>query len=141
MMQSFGGIQRCNTLKMDYAPSTRGKTSRELRDQFFPKNIEYIAREKLLALKQTGSIREYVRQFSALMLDIMGMSKKDNIFVFINGLQSWTKTKIYEKKVQDLATAIASAERLLDFGSEASFPRKTTQTPNTRGKAYKPPSH
>ena len=61
---------------------------RELRDQFFPENVEYIARKKLLALKQTGSIREYVRQFSTLMLDIRGMSEKDKTFLFINGLQS-----------------------------------------------------
>ena len=55
------------------------------------------------------------------MLDIMGTSEKDKVFFFINGLQPWAKTKIHEKKVQDLATAIASAERLLDFGNKASF--------------------
>ena len=71
---------------------------RELRDQFFPENVEYIAREKLIALKQTRSIGEYVRQFSTLMLDIRGTLEKDKIFLFINGLQPWGKTKIYEKK-------------------------------------------
>ena len=114
---------------------------RELRDQFFPENIEYIAREKLTALKQIGSIREYVKKFSTLMLDIMGTLEKDKVFLFINELQPWAKTKIYEKKVQDLATAIASAERLLDFENEVSFQRKTTQTPNTGGKGYKLPCH
>ena len=48
---------------------------------------------------------------------------------------------IYEKNVRDLATAIVSAERLLDFGNEASFQRKTTRAPNTGGKTYKPPGH
>ena len=56
-----------------------------------------------------------------MMLDIKGTSKKDKVFLFINGLKPWAKTKIHEKKVQGLATAIASAERLLDFGNEASF--------------------
>ena len=105
---------------------SREDFKRELRDQFFPENVEYIAREKLIALKQTGSIREYVRQFSTLMLDISDTSKKDKVFLFINGLKSWAKTKIYKKKVQDLATSIASAERLLDFGSGASFQENTT---------------
>ena len=114
---------------------------REFRDQFSPENVEHIAMEKLITLKQTGSIRDYVRQFSTLMLDIRGTSKKDNVFFFINGLQSWAKTKIHEKKVQDLATAIVSTERLLDFGNEASFQRRTTQAPNTGGKTYRPPSH
>ena len=55
------------------------------------------------------------------MLDIRGTSEKDRVFLFINELQPWAKTKIYEKNVQDLATTIASTERLLNFGSEASF--------------------
>ena len=114
---------------------------RELRDQFFPQNIEHLAMEKLIALKQTGSIRDYVRQFSTLMLDIRGTSEKDKVFFFINGLQLWAKTKIHKKKVQDLATAIASAERLLDYGNEAGYQRRTTLAPNTRGKTYKPPGH
>ena len=45
---------------------------RELRDQVFPANVEYIARKKLIALRKTGSITDYVRQFSTLMLDIRG---------------------------------------------------------------------
>ena len=57
------------------------------------------------------------------------------------GYNRGPKQKIHEKKVQDLATAIASAERLQDFGNEASFQRKTTQAPNTGGKTYRLPSH
>lgn len=71
---------------------------RELRYQFFAENIEYIAMEKLLALTQTSSIREYVRLFSALMLDIRGMLEKDKIFLFINALQQWAKTKNIREK-------------------------------------------
>ena len=118
---------------------------RELRDQFFPENVEHMAMEKLITLKQTGSIRDYLRQFSTLMLDIRGTSEKYKVFFFINGLQpwakTWVKTKIHEKKVQDLATAIASVERLLDFGNEASFQRRTTQAPNTGRKTYRTPGH
>ncbi|XP_022927092.1 uncharacterized protein LOC111434028 [Cucurbita moschata] len=113
---------------------------RELRDQFLPENVEHLAMEKLIALKQTRSIKDYVRQFSTLMLDIRGTSEKDKVF-FINGLQPWAKTKLHEKKVQDLATTIASAERLQDYGSGASYQRKTIQAPNTGGKTYKPPGY
>ena len=59
---------------------------RELRDQFFPENVEHMTMEKLITLKQTGSIRDYVKQFSTLMLDIRGTSEKDKVFFFINGL-------------------------------------------------------
>ena len=75
------------------------------------------------------------------MLDIRGTSEKDKVFFFINGLQQWAKTKIHEKKIEDLATAIASAERLLDYGNEASYQRKTTQAPNSGGKTYRLSGH
>ena len=46
------------------------RLKQELRSQFFPKNVAIMARRKLRDLKHTSSIREYVKQFSLLMLDI-----------------------------------------------------------------------
>ncbi|XP_022972954.1 uncharacterized protein LOC111471473 [Cucurbita maxima] len=114
---------------------------KELRDKFLPENAGHLAMEKLVALKHTGGIRDYVRQFSTLMLDIMGTLEKDKMFFFINGLQPWAKTKLHENKVQTLAAAMACAERLLDYGNEAGSQRRITPAPNTGGKPYKPPSH
>ncbi|XP_022975706.1 uncharacterized protein LOC111475733, partial [Cucurbita maxima] len=114
---------------------------KELRDQFLPENAGHLAMEKLVALKHTGGIRDYVRQFSTLMLDIRGTSEKDKVFFFINGLQPWAKTKLHENKVQTLAAAMACVERLLDYGNEAGSQRRITPAPNTGGKPYKPPSH
>ncbi|TYK18124.1 uncharacterized protein E5676_scaffold411G00520 [Cucumis melo var. makuwa] len=88
---------------------------RELRSQFFPENVEILARRKLHDLKHTGSIREYVKQFAGLMLDIRDMSEKDKVFCFVEGLKSWAKTKLYEQRVQDLTSAYATAERLFDL--------------------------
>lgn len=51
---------------------------RELKNQFLPENVEFIARRKLRQLRQTGTVRDYVKQFSALMLDIRDMSEKDS---------------------------------------------------------------
>ncbi len=56
---------------------------RELKNQFLPENVEFIARRKLRQLRQTGTVRDYVKQFSALMLDIRDMSEKDKLFYFI----------------------------------------------------------
>jgi hypothetical protein len=47
---------------------------RELKAMFFPENVEYNARRALRDLKHTGTIRDYVKAFSALMLDIKDMS-------------------------------------------------------------------
>jgi hypothetical protein len=48
---------------------------KELRDQFLPYNKAWVARDALKKLKHTISMREYVKQFWSLMLDIKDMSK------------------------------------------------------------------
>ncbi len=60
---------------------------RELKSQFFPVNAEEEARGKLRRLKQTGSIRDYVKEFTTL--EIPDTSDKDALFLFMDGLQSW----------------------------------------------------
>ncbi|ERN03666.1 hypothetical protein AMTR_s00144p00067150 [Amborella trichopoda] len=67
---------------------------RELKAQFLLENVEYLARKSLKKLKQMGSIREYVKQFSALMLEIRDMSEKDKLVYFLDGLQPWAKVEI-----------------------------------------------
>ena len=87
----------------------------ELHSQFFPEIAKIIARRKLKVLRHTGSIRDYVKQFSRLMLDIRDMSEKDKVFDFVEGLKSWAKIKFYEQRVQDLSTTYATVERLFDL--------------------------
>ncbi|KAA0043311.1 reverse transcriptase [Cucumis melo var. makuwa] len=53
------------------------------------------------------------------MLDIRDMSEKDKAFCFVEGLESWAKTKLYEQKVQDLMSAYAAAKRLFDLTSNS----------------------
>ena len=43
---------------------------------FLPKNATWLARESLKRLKQTCSVRDYVKDFSSLMLDIRTCPKK-----------------------------------------------------------------
>ena len=53
------------------------------------------------------------------MLDISDMTEKDKIFGFVEGLKPWARTKLYEQRVQDLASAYATARRLFDLSSDA----------------------
>ena len=62
---------------------------RELKEQFLPTNSTWLARESLKRLKHTGSMREYVKEFSSIMLDIRNMSDEDKLFNFVSGLQGW----------------------------------------------------
>nr|GEW24303.1 putative retrotransposon Gag domain, aspartic peptidase domain protein [Tanacetum cinerariifolium] len=76
-------------------------------------------------LKQSGTIREYVKEFTTLVLEIPELSDQDSLFYFLDGLQGWAKTELERRGVQDLATAIAHAEALIDFSSrrDSSKPR------------------
>ncbi|KAJ7944105.1 Retrotransposon protein, putative, Ty3-gypsy subclass [Quillaja saponaria] len=95
-------------------------------------NVEYIARRNLRELKQTGTIREYVKRFAGLMLDIRDMSEKDKMFYFLEGLKPWARAELQRQRVQDLATAQAAAERLTDYAPESSASKKPQQS-SSRG--------
>lgn len=43
--------------------------SKELKDEFLLCSTSWIVREALQTLKQTGSVRDYARDFTSLMLD------------------------------------------------------------------------
>ncbi|KAL0297773.1 UNVERIFIED_CONTAM: hypothetical protein Sradi_6829400 [Sesamum radiatum] len=90
-----------------------------------PENVEYNARRALRKLEHTGSLRDYAKAFSALMLDIRGMSEKDKLFTFMEGLKSWARLELQRQRVIDLGSAMAVAKRLIDFNSENLRDRQT----------------
>ena len=45
-------------------------------------------------VKHIGSIHEYVKEFSTLMLEILNMIKEELLFNFMDNLQSWTKQEL-----------------------------------------------
>ena len=92
----------------------------ELREQFLPSNTSWSARARLRRLWQTGTVREYVKEFSSLMLDIRDMSEEDRLFNFIAGLQTWAQVELRRQGVKDLPTAVAVAEGLVDLRDSAS---------------------
>nr|CAD1839580.1 unnamed protein product [Ananas comosus var. bracteatus] len=104
---------------------------KELKAQFLPENVEFIARRNLRRLQQTGSIREYVKQFSALMLDIRDMSEKDKLFHFLEGLKPWAQAELRRQNIKDLAAAQGAAERLTDY-SPPEHPKKKPVSNNPK---------
>ncbi|KAJ4716602.1 hypothetical protein OWV82_011594 [Melia azedarach] len=101
---------------------------RELKAQFLPSNAGWRARELLKDLKQTGLVRDYVKQFSSLMLDIKNMSDEDKLFNFVSGLQPWAQTELRRQAVRDLPSAMAAAEGLVDLRFERISPIETKRT-------------
>ncbi|XP_074291321.1 uncharacterized protein LOC141618107 [Silene latifolia] len=53
--------------------STWNEFKADFKKQFYPENAAELASKKLTDLKQPGSIREYVKQFTTLLLEINGM--------------------------------------------------------------------
>jgi hypothetical protein len=49
--------------------------------------MSWIARKDLKKLKHDRSVREYVKSFSYLILDIEDMSEEEKLFNFMSGLQ------------------------------------------------------
>ncbi|KAK4381873.1 Transposon Ty3-G Gag-Pol polyprotein [Sesamum angolense] len=88
---------------------------KELKDQFLPCNTSWLARESLRKLKHAGTVRDYVKEFSSLMLDVRDMSEEDKLFNFLSGLQTWAQTELRRQGVKDLPSAISAADRLVDF--------------------------
>ncbi|KAF2282496.1 hypothetical protein GH714_044019 [Hevea brasiliensis] len=107
-----------------------------LKAQFYPENVAYNARCKLAELQHTGSIREYVRSFTALMLDIKDMSEADRLFNFQKGLKPWARNELVRRGVKELNTALAAAESLDDYSSNVSK-RKFNSPPSSDNRPNK----
>ncbi|KAF3456166.1 hypothetical protein FNV43_RR00816 [Rhamnella rubrinervis] len=96
----------------------------ELKKQFYPVNAIHDARKKMKELKHTCSIREYVEEFSSLMLQIPNMNKEDLLFNFMDGLQSWASLELQRQGIQDISTALTIAETFMDYRQgESSNPK------------------
>ncbi|KAL2237411.1 UNVERIFIED_CONTAM: hypothetical protein Sindi_0932800 [Sesamum indicum] len=100
-----------------------------IREQFFPENVEYNAKLALQKLEHTGSVREYVKAFLALMLNIRDMLEKDKLFTFMEGLKPSACLELQRQRVTDLSSAMTAAERLTDFNPKTQRDRQMTPSP------------
>ncbi|XP_070040143.1 uncharacterized protein [Nicotiana tomentosiformis] len=101
-----------------------------IRLQFFPENMEYNARRKLRELRHTRLVRDYVREFSTLMLNIQDMGDKDKLFAFIEGLKPYARMELQRQWVDTLPKAIQVAQCLEDYQLET---QKDRPQPPVRG--------
>ena len=103
---------------------------KELKDQFLPTNTTWMVRESLKKLNQTGSVKDYVKEFSSLIFDIKDMSEVDKLFNIMSGVQGWAQTELRRQGVQDLPSATAAADCLSDYRVTSS------STPTQKGKGH-----
>ncbi|KAF2319929.1 hypothetical protein GH714_020613 [Hevea brasiliensis] len=77
-----------------------------------------------------GSIREYVRSFTALMLDIKDMSEADRLFNFQKGLKPWARNELVRRGVKELSTTLAVAKVSMIIQA---MPQRESLTPRQGG--------
>ncbi|KAL3524836.1 hypothetical protein ACH5RR_013208 [Cinchona calisaya] len=87
----------------------------EFRSYLYPQYAERDARAKLRRLEMKGEVREYVKEFSQLMLQIQSMREEDAFFQFMDGLKPWTRLELERRNVDNLSNAMSVAESLLEF--------------------------
>nr|XP_009779181.1 PREDICTED: uncharacterized protein LOC104228414 [Nicotiana sylvestris] len=122
-----GGLEEAKKWRVKYEAIKAGEDSLEtwaelkavIRLQFFPQNMEYNARRKLRELRQTKLVRDYVREFFALMLNIRDMGDKDKLFTFLEGLKPYARMELQRQRVDTLPKAIQVVECLGDYQVEA----------------------
>ncbi|KAG8652724.1 hypothetical protein MANES_06G126602v8 [Manihot esculenta] len=107
--------RRCEDVKRGTCTiSTWDDFVKELKRQFYPENAESEAGAKLRRLQhRERHIREYVKEFSELLLEIPDMGEKVALFYFLDSLTEWAKLELQRRLVQDLASAMAATESLM----------------------------
>ncbi|GKD20860.1 putative retrotransposon gag domain, aspartic peptidase domain protein, partial [Tanacetum coccineum] len=89
----YGDIER-GTTTID----TWAKFVADFKKKFDSENTKNEAKSQLRKLKQSGMIREYVKEFTTLVLDILELSDQDSLFYFLDGLQGWAKTELEQQR-------------------------------------------
>lgn len=95
--------------------SSWSELKKELRDQFLPANSGWQAREALRRVKHDKTVRDYVKEFTSVMLDVKGMSEEDKVFNFVSNLQPWAQAELRRQGVRDFQQAVAAADSLVDL--------------------------
>ncbi|MBN8152351.1 hypothetical protein J0J37_22515, partial [Vibrio vulnificus] len=75
---------------------------KELKKQFYPENAAKEARTRLRRLVHDKTIREYVNEFSELLLEIPNYPQGEAFFAFCDGLQPWARTELERRSVENL---------------------------------------
>ena len=59
---------------------------REIKKQFYLESVAYLAKKNMRRLKNIGSIHDYIKEFSSLMLKIPNMTEGELLFNFMDNL-------------------------------------------------------
>jgi hypothetical protein len=103
--------------------------------EFIPKNSNYISRCKLpdLVNATNDNLRQYVRAYSKLMLEIRHMHELNHVCHFVMGLPTWAKCKFEKNWPTSLSKAIMKVKGFSNVGrGEKSKFKKDNKFPHKK---------
>ncbi len=111
----------------------------ELAQSYLKGYADYISRCKLrdLVNATNDNLRQYVRAYSELMLEIWHMHELDRVCQFVMGLPTWAKQKLEESWPASLFEAITKVENFSDVGWSDKSELKRTTSSSTRSQGMK----
>lgn len=109
---------------------------RELTAQFQPINSVKRARDQLAALKQIGSVQDYVARFRSITIKIPDLSEGDKVDKFVRGLKPHVQREVELRGLNTLDSIMSAAERVdalswknRRFGTAPFSHHKTVEAP------------
>uniref|UniRef100_A0A803N7S9 Retrotransposon gag domain-containing protein n=1 Tax=Chenopodium quinoa TaxID=63459 RepID=A0A803N7S9_CHEQI len=102
----------------------------DFKKQFRPHDAAKVSMMKLRELKHSSTIKEYIKQFTILVLEVDDLPEATQLIYSIGGLQRWAQQEVERRNVQTLAEAIAAAESLVDYKDT----RKEGRSNDSKGK-------
>lgn len=109
--------------------TTWARFESELCANFMPLNSTKVARDKLAALTQTGAVRDYVREFRTIILDIPRMSEDEKLDRFTRGLKRYLRKEVEIREITSMEDAMRLVERLEAAGRRADWSYYPGPTP------------
>jgi len=106
---------------------------RELRANFCPTNLTKLARDRLAYLRQTGSsVRDYVRDFRAVCLEIPLLSADERLDRFTRGLKPHIRREVELREPTTFEEAVRLAEKF-DSAQRSVFPSSNSSSSSSSG--------
>lgn len=78
--------KKTNMEKGTFSIDTWKQFKEELKWHIYPQNVVHETRRQLRERRQTSSIREYVKEFTKLSIQILNLTSEDLLFHFLDGL-------------------------------------------------------
>ncbi|KAJ9534015.1 hypothetical protein QJQ45_027117 [Haematococcus lacustris] len=99
--------------------------------QFAPVNRLRHARDRLAALTQTSSVRRYLGEFTALCLEVTGLSPAEQLDRFIRGLKPSVRRELELREPTSFSEASTIADRVDAISYSTSTSRSSYRPPST----------